>query len=122
MALTDRLAAWWSSWQLVIYLALALAASLAGNVWQWKRAITAPLRAEVRGLEQAQATAAQLIADGQARERKLLDAADVVAGTMAQAGRDYREAKRTAPLPPQCAPGQARMDAVNRALGAKEPK
>jgi hypothetical protein len=118
-SLRTRITAWWSAWQFVVYLSVVLAASLYGNVWQWKRAITAPLRDQVAELEQAQETAGQLIEDGQVRERGLLEAIDTATQNARKAGRDYRAAAAARPIDPQCAPGQARVDAVNRALGAQ---
>lgn len=122
MTIRDKAAAIWASAQYLIILALLLAVSLAINFWQLKRAWTAPLRAENKALSDAQRTAEQLITDGQARERGLLDAADQVAGTMQQAGKDYRRAIAQRPLAAQCAPGQERMDAVNKALGNPRAK
>lgn len=116
--LQGRLSGWWSAWKYVVVLALLLLASIAVNVWQWKRAITAPLRAEVAGLEEAAKTSLELTSAANERERKLLAAADIATGQLSQAGTDYRRAVRNRPLEaPQCAPGQERMDAVNKALG-----
>lgn len=121
MTLRDKAAAIWASAQYLVILAVLLAASIALNFWQLKRAWTAPARAENAALKEAQRTAEQLIADGQTRERGLLDAADQVAGTMQQAGKDYRRAIAQRPLAAQCAPGQERMDAVNKGLGQSRP-
>lgn len=117
MTIRAKAAAIWASAQYLVILAVLLAVSITINFWQLKRAWTAPLRAENKALSDAQRTAEQLITDGQAREQKLLDAADTVAGTMQQAGKDYRRAIAQRPLAAQCAPGQERMDAVNKALG-----
>lgn len=116
-----RLSGWWSAWKYVVILALLLGLSAWLNVWQWKRAITAPLRAANAELEAAAATSLQLAQDGQTRERKLLDAADITAGTLQQAGKEYRQAIANRPLAPQCAPGPQRVAAVNAALGSSEP-
>lgn len=114
----NRLTAWLGAWKYVLILAVLLAGSLWLNVHQWKQAITAPLRDQVAGLEQAQETAAGLIADGQARERGLLEAAGAVESRLRSAGKAYRAAAAAQPLPILCAPGPDRMDATNRALGA----
>lgn len=113
-----RLSGWWAAWQYVVILLLLLGASIALNIWQLKRAITAPLRAENKALQEAQRIALELTNEGQARERKLLSAADMTAGTLQQAGDAYRQATADRPLAPQCAPGPARVDAVNKALGS----
>lgn len=133
MSIGDRIAGvrasaagWWSAWKYVAILVLLLGGSVWLNVHQYvsgKVALaTAPLKDRVSGLEQAQQQAAGLIADGQARERGLLDAMDAAATTARQAGSAYRAAAKQQPLPIQCAPGQPRMDATNRALGAQIPE
>lgn len=120
MSLRDRAAAWWSAWKWVVILAIALAASGWVNVWQWKRAITAPLREQVASKDEALKTSAALLQDVQASTRRLLSAQDRVAGNLATAARSYEQAAAERPLAPNCAPGQHRMDSVNRALGAPE--
>ena len=114
-----RASAWWSSCQWVIYLLLALALSIALNVWQWKRSITAPLRAEVAAQGKALDDSAALAGESRAREVKLGAAADKVIAQLDKASLDYHSAAKAAPLDQEhCAPGQPRMDATNRALGA----
>lgn len=124
--LSDRLAGWWSAWKYVAILGLLLGGSAWLNVHQYvsgKVALaTAPLKDRVTGLEHAQQTAANLISDGQRRERALLAAMDTAEQRARQAGRAYSAAAAKQPLPIQCAPGEARMDAVNRALGAQPEK
>jgi len=114
----SRIAAWWGAWQYVVMLALLLLASLAGNVWQWKRALTAPLRAEVAGLKQAQEDTRDLLTDSRASATRLQAAADKAANQLSKAGKAYGAAVRATPLTTtECAPGQGRMDATNQALG-----
>lgn len=119
-------AGWWSAWKYVAILGLLLSGSAWLNVHQYvsnKVALaTAPLKDRVTGLEAAQRTAAALIDDGQKRERGLLSAMDASAATARAAAAIYRRASTAQPLPIQCAPGQARVDAVNRALGATQEK
>lgn len=126
MGLRDRAAAWWSAWKWVAILALLLAASVWLNVHLYVAGkvdlATAPLKDRVAGLEQAQEQAAGLIADGQARETALLQAMGTATENAREAGRSYRAAAAAQPLPIQCAPGMARMDATNRALGASPEK
>lgn len=126
MGLRARLSGWWSAWKYVAILGLLLAGSLVLNLHLYvsKRVelATAPLKDQVAALEEAQDTAAQLLEDGQKRERALFDAIDTATAGARQAGRDYRAAAQAHPIDPQCAPGQARQDAVNRALGAPVEK
>ncbi|MGH8073664.1 MAG: hypothetical protein ACREO4_06275 [Lysobacter sp.] len=117
-----KLSAWWAAWQWVVILLLVCLALAALNVWQWKRAITAPLRDENRELVRAIEQAAEL-AEGRNR-----DDAELITDLQAIAERGrttrviYREAAKAAPLPQQCAPGQARMDAVNQGLRGRNPE
>lgn len=120
MSLRDRAAAWWSAWKWVVILAIALAASVSVNVHQWKRAITAPLREQVASKDEALKTSAALLQDVQASTRRLLSAQERVAGNLANAALSYEQAAVERPLASNCAPGQHRMDSVNRALGAPE--
>lgn len=114
----ERAATWWSAWKFVVILAAALAASLWVNVWQWKRAIAAPLRAEVAARDEALLKSEQLLADTQSRAAELADAASVAAAQLGSAGAAYANAKKQRPITdPKCAPGQARVDALNKALG-----
>ena len=123
MSIGARVSAWWSAWQFVVYLALALAASVALNVWQAKRAITAPLRDEIAGKDRALQLSEQLLTDTTRRAYLLDQAANRAAGQLAGAATDYRKAVAIRPLTPtQCAPGQSRMDAVNRAAGAGDSR
>lgn len=121
MKIADRAAALWATSQWLIILALVAALSIALNLWQLKRAITAPLRAEVKMHEDAARKAEQLLSDGQERERRWLDAGDQVAGTLQRAGKDYKWAVAQRPLAPQCAPGAERVQAVNATLGNTPP-
>ena len=119
MAIGARLSAWWGAWKVVAILSAALAGSLFLNYWQHRRAITAPLRDQVAGLkgalEDSQALQ-QAVRDSTAR----LDAAGTAAAKqITGAARDFRKAAQERPLESQCAPGQGRVDAVNRALGAQ---
>jgi hypothetical protein len=118
--LRTRISAWWSAWQFVVYLAIALGLSLYGNWWQFKRALTADLRAENADLTKTVETVRKLASGAQADQDKLL--ADLAA--IAERGKQqrivYRQAAAAAPLADNCAPGQARMDAVNSGIPAKE--
>lgn len=116
-----RLEAFWLAWKYVLILLVLLGFSLWTNVQQWKAALTAPLRAENAELEAAAATSAKLLKDGQEREFHLITAASAVATLLDGAKDDYTAAAALKPLTPgNCAPGSGRVNAVNRALGAKK--
>lgn len=121
MSIRAKTAAIWASAQYLIILAALLAISVGLNFWQLKRAWQAPLRAEVAAERDASKKSSQLLDDLQDRAQRLLDASDTVAGTMQQATKDYRRAVEQRPLDAQCAPGQERMDAVNKGLGQSQP-
>lgn len=100
-------------------LSAALAGSVALNYWQHRRAITAPLRADLAAAKDALDDSAALQASTRESADRLLDAAEAVTQQLGTAGMQYRRAVRDRPITdPQCAPGQARVDAVNHALGA----
>lgn len=119
MSLSSSVAAWWAAWKWVAIFAAALAASVWINLVQWRNAATAPLRDENRQLERAIEDAGQILADNAASAERLRGAAEKATAQLAAAGTDYRRAARERPITDhQCAPGQGRVDAVNRALGA----
>lgn len=123
MSLSSSVAAWWAAWKWVAILAAALAASVWLNMVQWRNAATAPLRDENRQLERAIEDAVAVMGDNAASAERLQGAAKAAADRLAAAGQDYRDAARKRPITEhQCAPGQGRVDAVNRALGAGAPK
>ena len=122
MSIKTVASAWGLAWKWVAILAFLLALSLWGNGCQYKRSLLAPLKAENTALKEARDQSLALATEGQKRERVLLAAADIVAGTLGQAGKEYRQAARDRPLSVQCAPGQARVDAVNKALGQPQAK
>lgn len=109
----SRLAAWWSAWKYIAILALLLAASVALNLRQWsehraeQRARAAELQAAAykAGLQVTASIAKQKPKD----DAKLLQAVDRIEARV----NNLANQQRPAPLPIQCAPGKARMDAVN---------
>jgi hypothetical protein len=119
-SISARIAAWWSAWQFIVYLGLALALSLYGNYWQFKRAITANLRADNKALTETldavRGIARQKVGDDAINYDELR--------RIVERGRQtrivYRQAAAAAPLPAQCAPGAARMDAVNAGIPRPE--
>lgn len=120
MSIGARAASWWSAWKWVAILAAALSLSVWGNLAQWRNAAMAPLRDENRQLVRAIEDAEAIFGDNAASAARLTSEANKAAEQLAAAGTDYRRAARARPLSEyQCAPGQGRVDAVNRALGAR---
>lgn len=117
MAIAERITAWWVAWKWVVILAAALAASAWLNVWQWKRAISAPLRAENRALNEALAMQNGLARDARRDNDQLLDRLEGIAARGQRTRTVYRNAAAATPLAQACAPGAARIEAVNQALG-----
>lgn len=109
----------WLTWRHVVMLAVLLVLSVTGNVWQAYRALTAPLRAENKELQQVIDTVADTAKRRNKDDAGLLARLDAIAERAQRTRIEYRTAAAAAPLPEQCAPGQARVDAVNRALGAQ---
>ena len=120
MTVRGRFAAWWSAWQFVVYLAIALGLSLYGNYWQFTRSLTADLRAENADLTKTIETVRDLAEAAQTDQDKLL--ADLAA--IVERGRQqrivYRQAAEASPLADICAPGAARMEAVNAGIPASK--
>ena len=104
---------WWLAWRYVATLALLLAASVAVNVRQWsehraeQRARAAELQAAAykAGLQVTASIAKQKQKD----DPKLIEAV----GRIEARVNKLANQKRPPVLPPQCAPGKVRMDAVN---------
>lgn len=100
-------------------LALLLVLSLAGNTWQAYRAFTAPMRAENAALSGALEQVKKIAAGRNRDDAVLLTTLGQIAERGQRVRIEYRTAAAAKPLPVQCAPGQQRVDAVNRALGAQ---
>lgn len=113
------LAKWWATWRHVVMLALLLLASLAGNAWQAYRALTAPLRADNAAMTRSLDQIKQIAAGRNRDDAALLTTLGQIAERGQRVRIEYRAAAAADPLAEQCAPGQRRIDAVNRALGAK---
>ncbi|NUS39408.1 MAG: hypothetical protein HOQ02_10350 [Lysobacter sp.] len=106
-------------WRVAGVLAILFGLSAWWNVHQWKQAITAPLRLTIDSQKQAIDDAASINASERARIGKLQGAIDGATSRLRNAGHDYDAAATAQPLAPDCAPGQFRQDAINRALGAQ---
>jgi hypothetical protein len=109
----NALAAWWSAWKWIVILLVLLAISVAGNLQQWRAKAVAKSEARAQTLADIVKVTAGIARDNLADAREL--AADVA--IIAERGRTervvYKTAAAKAPLAPNCAPGKARMDAVN---------
>jgi len=104
---------WWLAWRYVAILVLLLAASVAVNVRQWSEH-RAEQRARAAEL-QAAAYKAGLQVTASIAKKKQEDDPKLIEGMQRIEARVDKLAsqQRPAPLPIQCAPGKARMDAVN---------
>lgn len=113
LKMPDRLAAWLSAWKWVLLLAAGLAASVTLNLQQWKARAVAKSEARAETLEDMAQVTAGIAREAQADHRELVAGLTMVV----ERGRTERVVYRTAaakkPLAAVCAPGQARMDAVN---------
>ena len=108
-----NLSVWWSAWKYVAILGLLLIVSVGLNLRQWAdhrgyvRAQAAELKAAAAqaGLKVAAVIATQKAKD----DPKLQQSVNRIEARVNK----LASQKRPAPLPAQCAPGKARMDAVN---------
>lgn len=107
------LAAWWSAWKYVAILGLLLIVSVGLNLRQWADH-RAYVRAQAAELKAAAAQAGLKVAAVIATQ-KAKDDPKLIQGMRRIEARvsDLANQKRPPVLPPQCAPGKARMDAVN---------
>lgn len=115
-----RLAAAVARHWLLLALPLLLASAVL-NVWQWKRAVTAPLRARNEALGTALTTARGLASDASRDNARLMSELDALVERGRRTRVVYRRAAAGAPLPAQCAPGAERIQAINQGLGPSEP-
>lgn len=114
------LGAWWAGAKYLVILLGLLALSVWGNVWQYGNARAARAEARADVLEDTLETTAGIAKDAQRDNKGLFDRLETI---VKRAGKDlgeYHKAAATAPLAPSCAPGAARMDAVNRGLGPEQ--
>lgn len=106
------------TWKLA--LVLALLASGALNLWQWERSRTAPLRMENRALGAALTTINAVAQDAHRDNAALMTELDALIERGRETRVVYRRAVVLTPLPDVCAPGAARVQAVNQGLGPSE--
>jgi len=112
-----RLSAWWAAWKWVAVLVVLLLASAWLNVVQYgnRRAAAAQARAET--LADTLKITAAIADDAKADSAQLLKRLEGIADRGERVRTVYRAAAAAQPLPANCAPGQARVDAINQALG-----
>ena len=104
---------WWLAWRYVAILGLLLVVSVGLNLRQWAdqraeqkvRAVELQAAAYKAGLQVATSIAKQKQKD----DPKLIEAVDRIEARVSK----LHGAKRPPPLAANCAPGKARMDAVN---------
>lgn len=109
----SKLSAWWSAWKYVAILGLLLIVSVGLNLRQWSDH-RGYVRAQAAELKAAAAQAGLKVAAGIAKQKQKDDPALIEAvGRIEARVNNLANQKRPPVLPPQCAPGKARMDAVN---------
>jgi len=109
----SRIAAWWSAWKYVAILGLLLAVSVAVNVRQWSEH-RAEQKVRAAELQAAAYKAGLQVTASIAKQKQKDDPALIEAvGRIEARVNKLANQKRPPVLPPQCAPGKARMDAVN---------
>lgn len=104
---------WWLAWRYVAILGLLLVVSIGMNLRQWAdhraeqkvRAVELQAAAYKAGLQVTASIAKQKAKD----DPKLMEAVSRIESRVSR----LTNQKRPPVLPPQCAPGKARMDAVN---------
>lgn len=111
--MSARLAAWWSAWKYVAILLLLLIASVVVNLQQWKARAVAKSEARAETLEDVATVTAGIARDNLSDARELGRTLAVIVERGRTTRVVYRNAAAQAPLAANCAPGQARMDAVN---------
>lgn len=107
-----RLTAWLGAWKYVLILSSLLALSLWGNLHQYVASKTAPLREENKALSDTLDKVRGIADDKTGDDAKLLNIVQGIADQRVRRETIYRQAAPT-PMDANCAPGQARLDAVN---------
>lgn len=108
-----RISAWLSAWQYVLILGALLCGSLWLNLHQYgiRRAAVEKARADV--LADTLKVTAGIARDKTRDDGELYVALSDLLTRYDARVRNYRDAATKHPLPANCAPGKARMDAVN---------
>lgn len=104
---------WWLAWRYIAILGLLLVASVALNLRQWSDH-RAEQKVRAAELQAAAYKAGLQVASSIAKQKQKDDPALIEAVNRIDARTLRLETQKRPPvLPPQCAPGRARMDAVN---------
>lgn len=117
MITRSAISAWWAAWKWVAILAGLLAMSLWLNVRQYGDRREAAAAARAAALEDTLDVTAGIARQARTDSAELLQRLEVIAARGERTRTIYRAAAAAQPLPANCAPGQARVDAINQALG-----
>ena len=117
MITRSAISAWWAAWKWVAILAGLLAMSLWLNVRQYGDRREAAAAARAAPLEDTLEVTAGIARQAQTDSAQLLQRLEGIAARGERTRTIYRAAAAAQPLPANCAPGQARVDAINQALG-----
>lgn len=108
-----RLSVFWGAWRYVVILLVLLVLSLWMNALQWRAKATAAAESRARAAEEVAAVSRGLARRAQADHDELVADLAIVVERGRRQRVVYRKAAESRPLPAVCAPGKARMDAVN---------
>lgn len=122
MALADRWAAWWAAWKWVLLLAALLAMSVWLNVHQYGSRREAAAEGRSKAYAQALTETSAIAKQASKDSDQLLDRLEQIAARGERTRVVYRDAAAAQPLAENCAPGQARVDAINAGLGPQSEK
>ncbi|PJL78766.1 hypothetical protein B9Y88_08495 [Stenotrophomonas maltophilia] len=117
MITRSAISAWWAAWKWVAILAGLLSLSLWLNVRQYGDRREAAAAARAATLEDTLEVTAGIARQAQTDSAELLQRLEGIAARGERTRTIYRAAAAAQPLPANCAPGQARVDAINQALG-----
>lgn len=113
----SAISSWWAAWKWVTILAGLLAMSLWLNVRQYGDRREAAAAARAATLADTLEVTARIARQAQTDSAELLQRLEAIAARGERTRTIYRTAAAAQPLPANCAPGQARVDAINQALG-----
>jgi len=113
----SAVSAWWAAWKWVAILAGLLSVSLWLNVRQYGDRREAAAAARAATLEDTLEVTAGIARQAQSDSGQLLQRLEAIAARGERIKTIYRAAAAAQPLPANCAPGQARVDSINQALG-----
>ena len=114
---SSALSAWWAAWKWVAILALLLAGSVWLNVVQYGDCREAAAAARAATLADTLKVTAGIAEQARTDSSALLQRLEAIAERGERTRTVYRATAAAQPLPANCAPGQARVDAINQALG-----